>query len=903
MKTIPSTNRPDLRGCYGGNEMSQEMALRAVDPSVRKLARWMISASVLALVATPALAQDKNGKDGDIVEEVVVTGTLIRGIAPTGTNVIDLGRDEVIATGAASSNDLLASIPQIGNFATVPAGSAGFGNPIVRPNIRNLGGSGGSTTLLLMNGHRLVGAGVLQTSSDPSIIPPGVVEKVEVIPDGGSSIYGSDAIGGVVNFITRKRFEGAEATARYGVADNYKTFDANLTVGHAWDRGSALISYAYAWHDNIQGIDRDYVTANNTPRGGTDLRSTACAPGNITLGALTFALPGRLPGTLNRCDQTDYADIYPREERHSVFAAVQQEIADNLDFDAHAYWSRRDTTTLSAQGSTSGVITAANPYFRTIAGEPAQSVAFAFDQVFGPSAKSEAQFESYGVTPSLTFRFGKDWRLQAQANLGRSENEVSEATFNAAAVTLALAGTTTATALNPYDLAATNPAVLAAIGDFENFGAATQDMAEFRLVADGSLMTLPGGDLRLAIGAEHHYESIDGVVSLDRRGVRTSATRAEASRRVNSVFAELFIPLVGEHNGMPGLRGFDISASARFDDYNDVGSTTNPKIGFNYRPFEDIVIRGNYGTSFHAPSLADTTNSVDARAQILPISPFRPASSPPIDLLRPTVVLAGGNSNLKPETADTWSLGVDWTPAAIPGFTASMTYWNVKFEEAIGIVPGTSPVMFTDPNFASFYVINPTLEQVKNAVGSLPLNGAPSIESLFVGRSPFILIDARRNNLGAINLDGVDFNLAYARPTSFGAVTASLGGTYALNREMQTVKGGAFTNQLQNGYGRWAVTGSVGFKYGDLSARGTVNFRDSYPVLGYINQIKIESFTTVDLFLGYDLKGIGPAEGFMLTLNVDNVFDEDPPYSNTSTGYANGSTLGRLVSVGLRARF
>ncbi|WP_312163619.1 TonB-dependent receptor [Phenylobacterium sp.] len=865
----------------------------------------MISASVLALAASPALAQDRSATtaDGEIVEEVVVTGTLIRGIAPTGTNVIDVGREEIVSIGAVSANDLLATIPQIGNFGTIPAGSAGFGNPIVRPNIRNLGGSGGSTTLVLMNGHRLVGAGVLQTSPDPSIIPPGVIDRVEVIPDGGSSIYGSDAIGGVINFITRKRFQGLEATARYGVADDYETIDANLTAGTEWTGGSALISYAYAWHDNIQGLDRDYVTADNTAKGGTDLRSTACAPGNISIGDATFALPGRLLGTLNRCDPTDYADIYPREERHTVFAAGQQQLADNLDFEITGYWSRRATTTLSAQGNTSGVITAANPYFRPVLGEPAHSVAFAFDDVFGKSAKSKATFESYGVTPLLIYRFGKDWRLQGQVNLGRSENEVHEGAINASAASVALAGTTLDTALNPYDPRASSAAVLSAIGDFENYGGATQDMAEFRLVADGPLMTLPGGDLRLALGAEHHYESIDSVVSLDRRDVRTSATYASASRRVNSVFAELFVPIVGDDNGRPGLRAFDISASARFDDYSDVGSTTNPKIGFNYRPFEDIKVRANYGTSFHAPSLADTTNSVDARVQILPISPFRPPTSPPTDLLRPTIVLAGGNSDLKPETADTWSLGVDWTPQQIPGFTASATYYNVKFEEAIGLVPATSPVMFSDPNFASFYVIDPTLEQVKAAVGSLPLNGAPSIESLFVGRSPFILIDARRNNLGAINIDGIDFNLNYARPTSFGAVTANLAGTYTLNREMQTIKGGDWTNQLQNGNGRWAVVASAAVKYGDLSARAAVNYRDSYPVLGYVNQTKIDAFTTVDLFVGYDLEGWGPADNFMLTLNIDNLFDEDPPYSNTSIGYANGSTLGRLVSVGLRARF
>ena len=248
--------------------------------------------------------------------EVVVTGTLLRGVAPTGTNVVSVKREQIIASGATSANDLLASIPQVGNFNTVPSGSGDMSIPIVRPNIRNLGASGGTTTLVLMNGRRLVGAGVLQTSVDPSIVPPDLIDRVEVVPDGGSAIYGSDAIGGVINFITRKRFDGVGANARYGFADDYKTVDGNITVGKDWGSGSIFASYSYAWHDNILGIDRDYVRADHTARGGQDFRATTCSPGNFTVGGISHAAPGLTPGPVNKCDTTDYADIYPRARRH-----------------------------------------------------------------------------------------------------------------------------------------------------------------------------------------------------------------------------------------------------------------------------------------------------------------------------------------------------------------------------------------------------------------------------------------------------------------------------------------------------------------------------------------------------------------------------------------------------------
>lgn len=214
-------------------------------------------------------------------------------IAPTGTNLIQFEREDVLATGVASTNDLMATIPQIGNFATIPRGTASFGQPIVQTNLRNLGASGGTTTLVLMNGHRVVGSGILQTYVDPAVIPPGVIERVEVIPDGGSSIYGSDAIGGVINFITRKDVDGVEVTGRYGSADNYHTVDANLTAGSVWDGGGFLFSYAYAEHDNIQGIDRDYFTQNSTAYPTPEFLKTKIRWGNVEFdGEMSKATPG-----------------------------------------------------------------------------------------------------------------------------------------------------------------------------------------------------------------------------------------------------------------------------------------------------------------------------------------------------------------------------------------------------------------------------------------------------------------------------------------------------------------------------------------------------------------------------------------------------------------------------------
>lgn len=870
-------------------------------------------AAMAQTAPTPSEPQDDEAVE---IGEVVVTGTLLRGVAPTGTNVVSVDREDITRTGVASSNDLLARIPQISNaFNSAPQPGGTLGLPINRPNIRNLGASGGSTTLVLLNGNRLVGAGILQTSPDPSIIPPGMIERVEVIPDGGSSIYGSDAIGGVVNFITRKRFDGVELTGRYGVADGYDQSDLNLTAGHDWDGGSAIVSYAYARHSNIVGADRDYFTQDLRSKGGSDFRSNACSPGTVTtpnplsplLPGVSYTLPGRTPG-VNLCDEADVIDFYPEEERHSLFAAVTQDLGDRLTFDMTGYYSQRETTRrgMSATEGTgirgSGTITVLNPYFRSIGGELGHSVAFNYSAAWGAGApENTSRFTSAGLTPSLTYQLNEDWRLRGSLNWGRSTNLVRTWQINTAAEAAALAGTTTATALNPYDVGATNRAVLDGIINFQSYGHSVQEIREVRAVADGVLWALPAGDVKVALGAEYHEETIDAEQGAGPPSALVLGA-SSAKRDVTSVFGEVLVPVFDSAS----LGSFDLSASVRYDSYSDVGDTTNPKIGFNYRPIPSLTVRGNWGTSFHAPSLADTGKAVDTRVQVLGFSPFLPAGSPPTDLFRPTILLAGGNPNLKPEEADTWSLGFDWKPdGALDGLSASVTYFNVAFTDAIGLPPFLSGApFFANPSYASYFIRNPTLAQATAATAGMRVEGAPSVASLYAGFfTPAVLIDARRTNLGTLDVDGIDFNVQYLRPTDFGAWHVGLAGTYNLTRDSRPVPGGPVTDEFDNGSSPYSLVGSAGVAFDAFAVELTVNHSAAADVQGIVGQTKIDSFTTVNLFGAYDLSFGGFLSDTTLTLNVDNLFDEEPPFYNAAGGTANGSTLGRLISVGVRKTF
>lgn len=882
--------------------------------------RALLSGAALSILAGAAAAQtapQEPAPDATTVEDIVVTGTLVRGVAPTGTQVVGLSEEQIVATGAMSVNQVLASVPQVSNaFNQIPAVPNLAGTvAAVRPNLRGLSSGSGSATLILVDGHRLVNAGILDAAPDPDVIPPGVLQRVDVVPDGGSSIYGSDAVGGVINFITRKTIDGVDISGRYGFADNYQQYDLNLTAGRVWEGGGAYLSYAHVEHDPIFGRDRDYVRDVEASRG-------SCVPGTVTVTrggvATTYALPGRTPGTAAQCDTTDNLSIYPSEVRNSVFGRVNQDVSDALSLDVTGFYTERKTTSyfdLRALGSTStfgqsGTITSANPYYVPIAPDPgSQTVAFSYAGVFDDATPIELQ--EYGLTPTATLRLGGDWQLRVLGNYGVSKTESHSFAIDAAAQAAALAGTTTATALNPYDVAATNPTVLAGIRR-DAYGYARQELINGRVIADGTLVSIAGGDIKAAVGVEYSHEEYSALYGTIPLGRTDLAGRGVAKREVMSVFGEVVAPLVSDANAMPGVQALTLSLSARYDDYSDFGGTTNPKVGLTYKPVDWITARANYGTSFNAPSLADTEGASDSRAIILPVSPFRDPADPVLpNLLRPTVALAGGNPNLKPQEADTWSVGFDVRPPVVDGLTLSLTYFNIAFVNQISRIPAETPAVFT-PAYSSFIIRNPTLAQLQAAVGNLRLDGGTSLAALYGGPfgGPYVLLDLRRNNLGTVDLDGLDFNVKYERDTNFGEIFASVGGTYQLNREIAPIAGGVKIDALDSpGQSRLSLIGQAGLTRGQLTASARVNYSDGYDLTPAVSQpatgaqTEVGSFTTVDLFASYALEGDGLMSDVNLTLGVSNLFDEDPPYYNSRPGYTNGGTLGRLFQIGFSKSF
>src|SRR6266852_1032857 len=200
----------------------------------------------------------KNTAKSDELEEVIVTGTSIRGAPPVGSNVITVGREAIEATSVQSAQQLLKLVPAVtgmgsagqGGYGTFDAGSGDS------PNIHGLGGVSSNSTLILIDGHRIPLTGIARNLADPNILPPSVLDRLEVMPEGGSSVYGSDAVAGVVNFVTRRGFDGFEANAQGGYGHSYRTYSGGFLGGKTWEGGSALLSYSYSYLGNLsQGTD------------------------------------------------------------------------------------------------------------------------------------------------------------------------------------------------------------------------------------------------------------------------------------------------------------------------------------------------------------------------------------------------------------------------------------------------------------------------------------------------------------------------------------------------------------------------------------------------------------------------------------------------------------------------
>jgi iron complex outermembrane recepter protein len=901
---------------------------------------FAFAAVSLSALSQPAFAQNapQSAEAEESNDDIVVTGTLIRGIAPVGAQTITLGQDRLEETGAISTNELLASLPQVSNyFNTVPAADLAIAVnqiQISRPNIRSISGNNAasSATLILVDGHRIATAGVNQASVDPEAIATGAIERVDVVTEGGSATYGADAVAGTINFVTLRKFDGVKIGGSIGFAKGYKQYDASATVGKAWDTGSVYLSYTYAHSDPLYGSQRDYIRNldySRQPYVGLDRN---CNTPNVSLIGQGFGFNITPPITLinSRCDLSDTSTRVPEIERHGLTAGFSQELDSKTKVDIRAFYTQRDSR---ARSDLNGIVGlgAGNPARAQVPATPAgvvlpttgtipgtsfvvpvssfaPTVGFNLAPLLGPnSARADTFYTIYGANIELTRSIGENWEVRGLFNWSESNTRYDLTNINNARLVAAGNGTTAATAFNPFNLSSNNPALIADLIDNEIAGQAKDSIVQARLIASGSLFEMPAGEVKLAVGAEYFHDRLDRRFQTDIRiGTLSTFPFTSYSRSVKSLFGEVFVPLLSNGDGGTML---EASAAVRHDKYSDFGKTTNPKFGLTFTPFSGVKLRGNWGTSFTAPTPLDKLGEATNTFSAFPIAAFvRPGDTPVPGSF--TLASQGSRPNLQPQTAKTWSVGLDIAPEGT-GLRASISYFDVNFSNILG-TPTAGVGIFT--NFPTAVITNGNGGLSAAQLQSL-YSVAPNAQSVILGLAGapvYEYVDFRVGNFGRVHVKGLDFGLGYKLDVGSGALDFDLYGVRQLSRIQQPAPGAPTINQLRTGeVSKLQLQTSLGFSMGGALAKLTWNHSQGYnlqaPTTSVPVQTRVSSFNTVDAFLKYDFKNEGILNDLTLSLTVRNLLNQDPPVllrnQPNETGYANGFTIGRTFIIGLSKKF
>jgi outer membrane receptor protein involved in Fe transport len=860
----------------------------------------------------PAESSASNTEDVSNLEEIVVTGSHIRGTEAAGSKLIIISREQIDASGYGRVEDVLATVTQNFNRANAAVG----GGPEVDNSSRGaevqLRGLGVGTTLTLVNGQRQGASGFQGSFTDVSSIPASAIERIEILPEGAAALYGSDAIGGVVNIILRRDFEGIEARVRGSATDGGATErSAGLLVGHAGSRVNVLAGLQFNDSDALRCSARAYCAANGDFRrfGGSDLRAFGSNPGTIldpdTLAPIAAIPHGQdgngltaaqlIPGTVNYTNNVADNDILPRQIMRSAFVSGSYHLTDKWELSAHARYSSRSFKSTYPQPADDFLVPATNAFNHL--GGPVL-VAYDFSRDFGPvvdSGPTETSFVSAAVKRVLP----KGWQINLAGTYSKASTDFVETNLlNYETIDAALASSDPATALNLFgDGSHTNATALAALRNQNTVYDALNvfTTASANVIADGPLINWRAGEIRLAVGGEFRHEHSTGLNVADGPENR--------GRLIRSGFFELAVPIVAPRAGATADR-LDLSLAGRHESYSDAGSTFNPKVGFSWRPLGLVKVRGNWGTSFRAPPFFWSNRDQLGDTAIADVADPRS----PTGYSR-ALQLFGPRPDLKPETARAWTAGVDLTPSAIQNLSISLTYFDIDYQGKIHN-PGPLAAIFLtqEAQYGSLITRNPTQAQIDAACIKPPLRGGDCNQPIAA------ILDNRFRNLATLKTRGVDVALEYFLDTAWGKVSSSLNGTYTVDQKQQ-ITPTAPVFDLVDTVGNplsLRLVGNLAWSLRGWTAQTTVNHAGAYRDPGSVPTRKVESWTTVDVNIGYRVGGgSGWLANTQSNLGIINAFDQRPPFVNrfdptTGTlGYdpANATLLGRGISLQIVKRW
>jgi iron complex outermembrane recepter protein len=870
-------------------------------------------------VAAPAFAQD----GAQPVEEVLVTGSRIRGTELVGTSVMVMDRQVMQDSGGVTIDRMLKEVPlnfDLGVSDNSRAQSGGAGN-IVYSNSVNLRGIGAYATLVLVDGHRAISN---SRSVDPSMLPTLGVERIEVIADGSSAIYGSDAVAGVVNIIQRRTLDGAEAYGRYGSSEDgaYTEESIGAAWGKRWGGAQFMLAYDHIDRSSLNGDDRtSFYTSDLRPLGGGDYRINRCAPGTITTGtgatAVSYAIPqggvtqanasSLVAGTQNLCNGAPGQDLSPAQKYNNFNSTGSMDVTDALTLSYDAFYSKREFVRSPSIFSSTLTVPSTNAFFVRPAGFTGSSYTVAYSgRGEFQSDSSSGSAQNWQFAPAFTLALPAEWEVSGVFSYGKNK-DISES-FNGvhtADLTAALASNNPATAFDPYGLGRTTKDTLSKIFDSWFIAPTQADFKGYELRTDGKLFSLPAGDVALAAGIERQELEV-------RLGTRIGVPEAVPmtwrtfDRDVDSYYTEFVLPVAGDDSALGAI---DFTAAARYDDYSDVGSTTNTKVGLNWQVTDSLKLRASRGTSFRAPIIPDIYGNTNA-IRVARIN------DPTVGGLVDYASRTGPNLNLQPEEATSWSVGADWN--ITDGLTLNLTYFDVDYRGKVENATGNPGVMSLESSYAGTGIIQRGAQAIAT-VNALLVEPGVAMMGTFPGGSVNnikIFVDGRNFNLGVSRTKGLDLNLVYTMDIGdYGSLRYNISGMYLTDYDVALSKVAtpiSLRNVIFNPM-KWRNRSSLTWDYGNWHSQLSMTYVNSYRNNLVNPNQTVDHYTPFDLRVAYDFGDAGNMwlDDLNVSFEARNLFDEEPPFVDIAPGPSGSggydatiaSPIGRLYALALRKSF
>jgi iron complex outermembrane recepter protein len=803
-------------------------------------------------------------------------------------------REEIDKSGSTTMAELLtkisantAALTDGASFSDI-AGQRGF-------NGANLRGIGVSSTLVLLNGRRLANFASPGGASgvDLNSIPSAAIERIEILKDGASAVYGTDAISGVINFITRRDYTGFDisayaSTTKDGGAGK-KIYTISGGIGDmAKDKFNVFGVLDIQETEALRSTQRKGVGTSFDPSINLDVASSNTYPANFRrLNPSGNAAGSRFnpsapscnpPATLfsalsfvgsSACyyDYMQDTEISPASTRKSAIVRGQYALSNEHTLFAELTHSQTDTTYRISPLTVTNLNYPANGrYYPTATATAANTTGalrlnWRLTEAGGRTNDVEAISQRALIGAKGVFA---GWDYDTALNYSTSEvndqyvdGYVRNSAFNAAVAT----GN-----INPFGPSdAAGLALLNSTKISDNARASKGTTKSFDIKASRPIFSMAGGDAAIAIGLESRRENMGFTPSalLAAGEIRSEGTAVafSGSRTLNAGFAELVLPIT---------KTLEAQVALRHDRYNDVGSTTNPKVGLRWNPTKEFLVRASYGTGFRAPSLADLysptrigqTNGIyNDPLGCIRVGAIDNTRNPDYCGLQPDK-LRGGTKSLKPEESKQYSVGFVFEPGKM--LSTTVDYWKIEKTQTIASPEG---VYFSDPVFYAPFITR--------AAADPTLPGIP-------GR--ITQIDSRLRNLGTLKTSGIDVGFDLRLPaTSFGKFGFSMNGTLVREYKVQDGPNRPFVDGLgrfanDQVVQKWRHTASFNYDNGPFSATLQQTYYQGYrdQQLNPDGSVRnVAAYKLWDLSTSY--RGI---QNLRLRAGIKNVANTKPPVSN-----------------------